>query len=86
MATREEYLNTVEVNSVVAFRMGDAVFSGKIISIDWERPNPFVAKTNNGSVYFVSKQDIMWVKNGSKWPVGIYNALKYQNEGMKNER
>lgn len=84
MATRDEYLNNVAENNIIAFRMGDSVFSGKVISVDYEKPNPFVVKTNNGSVYFVSKQDVMWIKNGSKWPVGIYNALRYQNEVIKN--
>lgn len=77
MATRDEYIKSITEGNIIAFKINDNVFSGKIIDVDYEKPNPFVVKTNNGSVYFVAKDDVVWVKNGSKWPVGIYNALKY---------
>ena len=79
MATREQYIEAAGPGNIVAFKINESLLSGKIISVDNEKSNPFVIKTNNGSIYFANSEDIVWVKNSSKWPVGIYNALKYSS-------
>lgn len=78
--TREHYLSLVQVGNIVAFRWMDKMFSGKIIGPD---PAGWVIQTKNGSLYVVNKDSIAWVKNGSHWPIGIYNALKYSNGAAK---
>lgn len=78
--TRKYYLSLVQVGNIVAFRWMDKMFSGKIIGTD---PIGWLIQTKNGSLYVVGKDDIAWVKNGSHWPIGIYNALKYSNGAAK---
>lgn len=86
MISKEEYINSIEPGNIIAFKVNDSLMSGKVVSVDYEKHNPFVVSTNNASIYFVSKENVVWVKNGSKWPVGIFNALKYKNKGFdKNE-
>ena len=78
MKTREEYLSTLSVGNIIAFKVGDNMFSGKVESIvrDTELGHIIMIKTKNGSVYYPHLSDIVWIKNGSRWPIGIFNALK----------
>lgn len=70
---REFYLNLIEVGSIVAFVESGKMLSAKVAKIEEES---YTVLTKNGSVYYPTKNDIVWVKNGSRWPRGIYNALK----------
>ena len=78
MKTREEYLSTLSVGNIIAFKVGDNMFSGKVESIvrDTELGHIIMIKTKNGSVYYPHLSEIVWIKNGSRWPTGIFNALK----------
>lgn len=76
MSTREEYLNSISVGNIIAFQIEERMYSGKVCSIE---ENKLVVKTKNGSVYYPDKSQVAWVKNGSYWPQGIYNALKLNN-------
>lgn len=82
--TREHFIRNITKGNIVAFTVlqngNKKMLSGRIISIDPTAPFKFVVKTRNGSVFFVNPQDITWVKTGTKWPLGIYNALKYDKE------
>lgn len=73
---REFFLNSLTIGNIVAFRVEDKMYSGKIVKIDGEE---LTIQTKNGSVYYIFKSDVVWVKNGTFWPKGIYNALKLSN-------
>ena len=75
LSTREQYLNNISVKNIVAFRNQDQMFSGMVIEI--APTGTLTLRTKNGSIFYVEKADIVWVKNGTHWPVGIFNALKY---------
>ena len=75
--TREFYLSTIEPGTIVAFKVLDHMLSGKVASSDEET---YTVITKNGSVYYPKKEEITWVKNGSRWPRGIYNALKLNSK------
>ena len=70
---REFYLNTIEVGSIIAFVENGKMLSAKVAKIEEET---YTVLTKNGSVYYPDKASVVWVKNGSRWPKGIYNALK----------
>ena len=71
--SRAHYLSNLKAGDVVAYRDANSkMYSGKVREID----NEIVKiQTKNGSIYFIEKKDITWVKNGTHWPVGIMNAL-----------
>ena len=71
--TREEHLENMVCGNIVAFTTGMDMYSGKVVSVEG---NYVTIQTPNGSVFYKKKDDVKWVKNGSKWPVGIFNALK----------
>lgn len=79
MKTRQDYLQNLQKGNLVAFRNKDEMYSGTVQEVS----NKVTVKTNNGSVYFIDKQDITWVKNGTSWPIGIYNALKETRKGKR---
>lgn len=75
---RKKYLDSLSVDNIVAFKNGNNMFSGKVIEIVGKYAT---IQTPNGSIYYVNKQDISWIKNGSHWPTGIFNALKHSKKG-----
>ena len=75
--SREFYLKSISIGTIVAFKNSDKLFSGKVIEI---KNDKLTVQTKNCSVYYVNVNDIAWVKNGTNWPVGIYNALKIIRE------
>ena len=75
---RKKYLDTLSIGNIVAFKNGNNMFSGMVVEI----VNKYATiQTPNGSIYYVNIQDIAWIKNGSRWPVGIFNALKRSKKG-----
>lgn len=79
MKTREEYLANLAVGNIVAFKNDEYMYSGKVEAFS---NGTVTIKTKNASVYYIRIEDIIWVKNGSHWPKGIFNALK----ATKNRR
>lgn len=75
MQHKEDFIKKVKVGSTIAFTQDDLVLSGKVIEI---RNNLFVVRTKTYSIFFVKPQDFVWLKVGSRWPTGIYNALHYK--------
>ena len=69
------------------------MISAKVLSANKfdGRVNDVSVVTKNGSRYIVKTENISWVKTGSRWPSGIYNALKSnigkdENSGEAKER
>lgn len=81
--TRNDYIRNLQLGNIVAFKTGDSMFSGKVVSIaeNGLDDKTITIKTKNGSVYYPHLSDIVWIKNGSYWPEGIFNALKEGKKG-----
>ena len=73
---REQFINNISVGNIVAFRSNSCMYSAKVIEVR-DANKPLVVQTKHGSILYVDRQDVAWVKNGTHWPAGIYNALKY---------
>ena len=69
---REDYINNLKEGHIIAYKNDKGMFTGKVIEV---RQNNVVIQTINNSVYTIKKEDITWVKLGSRWPTGIFNAL-----------
>lgn len=72
--TREYFVEHIEPGNMVAFNTSTCMASGRVIEIS---PTSITVQTLNGSIFFIPKSDIVWVKQGTRWPLGIYNALRY---------
>jgi len=73
--SREDYLKNLKEGLLVAFKMNPSgkVMSAMVKEVEGEQVK---VETKNGSVYFIKKSDIAWVKTGKRWPGGIFNALR----------
>mgnify|MGYP004649131643 FL=1 len=78
---KNEYIENMCIGNIVAFKREDLMFSGKVVDI----ADNVTIQTPNNSIFYVEKTDIVWVKVGTKWPLGIYNALKYSKNKEKKE-
>ena len=57
---------------MIAFK-ANRMMSGKVLEV---RDEDVKVECKNGSIYFVGKDAIAWVKTGARWPSGIFNALR----------
>lgn len=74
---RENYINNLEIGRIIAFSLSGRMMTGMVVEIkDEENGKKYTIKTKNNSVYYITASDIVWVKTGSRFPKGIYNALK----------
>ena len=69
----KQYCENAKIGTIVAFRIANNVFSGKIDEIHRKH---FVIICINGIKYTIEKNNILWYKTGKRWPKKIYNLLK----------
>ena len=79
--TKKDYIDNLCIGNIVAFKREDLMFSGKVIDIKEQ----VTIQTPNNSIFYIDKKDVVWIKVGTKWPLGIYNALKYSKSKEKKE-
>ena len=69
---KDRYEDSAEIGMLVAFYVGDRMYSGKIIEI---HANKFRIETKRGVKYLVDKKAVAWYKTGQRWPRGIFEEL-----------
>ena len=86
--TKIEYVNAVESGQLIAFTNEDRMLSAKVIQVVRNTDTHDVVKvkvrTLNGSIYYVKAEKIVWIKSGTRWPTGVFNALKNQSNKIVN--
>ena len=75
--TREQFINNISVGNIVAFKHAEHIYSAKVISINAD--TTISVMTNNNCIFYIDRSEVVWVKLGTLWHLGIYNALKYKN-------
>ena len=73
--TTEDYLKTVKPGTFVAFKRNknkEVAMSGKFVSFDG---NKVVIESKRGTLFKVDKQNIVWVKTGSRWPKWVFSLF-----------
>jgi len=69
---KDRYEDSAEVGMLVAFYVGDRMYSGKIVEIHADK---FRLETKRGIRYLVSKKAVAWYKTGQRWPRGVFEEL-----------
>lgn len=81
--TRQFYIDNMQLGNVVAFTVTkdgrQTMLSGRVRDIAAEA---VTVQTKNGSIFYPRKDQIVWVRTGTRWPLGIYNALKFGKKGI----
>ena len=78
---REDYIKEHRPGHLIAYKNEKGMYTGKVMSV---YENEVVIQTVNKSIYTIDKQDITWIKLGSRWPTGIHNALIASKAGTNN--
>lgn len=81
MKTKQSYLENLKPGQIIAFKNREKMLTAKVIEIE---DHTVCVETRNGSKYFIQLEDVSWVKTGSRWPSGIYNALKNNSKKEVN--
>ncbi len=69
---KRRYARTVALETIVAFKVGNKMYSGKIIEIHLDK---FRVETKRGVRFLIDKEAVAWFKTGDRWPRGVYNEL-----------
>ncbi len=75
-AQKHEYLDGAELGVLVAFRTdAGRVLSAKMIRRS-KNAKKIMVRTQYGAEYIVTYDNVLWVRTGTKWPIGVLKELK----------
>ncbi len=76
MEEKKAYIENAEIGTLVAFRLQNGkVKSAKIVKKSTAKKR-FMLETSYGAQYIVHYEDVVWVRTGKRWPKGVYELLK----------
>ena len=73
---KQSYIENLEPGLLIAYKEGDELKSGKILKV--QELEVFVEQFG-GLKRNVLKNQIVWVKTGSRWPKEIFKLLRGDN-------
>lgn len=82
MQQKLPYIENVEIGTIVAFRLSNGKVKSAKVTKKSTKNRRLMLETEYGAEYIVSYDDIIWVRNGKRWPKGVYKLLK--GTGGKN--
>lgn len=82
MQQKMPYIENVEIGTIVAFRLSNGKVKSAKVTKKSTKNRKLMLETEYGAEYIVSYDDIIWVRNGKRWPKGVYKLLK--GTGGKN--
>lgn len=84
--TVDDYLNNIEAGTLVAFKRNskDIAMSGKFVSFDENNDNLVYVESRRGTMFKIQKENIIWVKTGSRWPKWVFTLFN-NNRSDKQE-
>lgn len=84
--TTDDYLNNIEAGTLVAFKRNskDIAMSGKFVSFDENNDNLVYVESRRGTMFKIQKENIIWVKTGSRWPKWVFTLFNH-NRSDKQE-
>lgn len=84
--TTDDYLNNIEVGTLVAFKRNskEIAMSGKFVSFDENNDNLVYVESRRGTMFKIQKENIIWVKTGSRWPKWVFTLFNH-NRSDKQE-
>ena len=82
------YIDRLEPGTMIAFKLRpDKMISGIVSSVTRDISSKGIVEvqvqTKNGQVHKIVEEAISWVKTGSRWPRGVYLALRGDISGIR---
>lgn len=80
--TTDDYLNNIEPGTLVAFKRNskDIAMSGKFVSFDENNDNLVYIESKKGTIFKVTKANIIWVKTGARWPKWVFTLFNNKSD------
>lgn len=80
--TTDDYLNNIEAGTLVAFKRNskDIAMSGKFVSFDENNDNLVYIESKKGTIFKVTKANIIWVKTGARWPKWVFTLFNNKSD------
>lgn len=83
--SRKEAIDSIVIGDILAFRDEKGrMLSAKVLEIGDD--GQYKMETRNGSVYYIARREIEWVRRGKGWPDGIYNAFMKDKKGRETSQ
>lgn len=76
---KDKFINDAPLRTIVVFENNDKVRSAMMIEKNAEK-RELLVETKYGKNYYLSYDNILWVKTGPRYPRKIYNLM----QGVKN--
>lgn len=77
-------IESIELGTLVAFRLPNGKVKSAKVSRKSSKNRKLKVETEYGAAYIISYEDVVWVRNGKRWPRGVYMLLK--GLGEKDEQ
>ena len=83
--TTDDYLNNIEPGVLVAFKRNskDIAMSGKFVSFDENNDNLVYVESKKGTMFKITKANIIWVKTGARWPKWVFTLFNHNKSDNK---
>ena len=83
--TTDDYLNNIEPGVLVAFKRNskDIAMSGKFVSFDENNDNLVYVESKKGTMFKITKANIIWVKTGARWPKWVFTLFNHNKSDKK---
>ena len=76
---RTKYIENVTIGTIVAYKVSDTkAKSAKVIKKSTS-DRKLLVESSYGAQSTISFDDVIWVKTGKRWPKGVYQMLRGEN-------
>lgn len=85
MEQKKSYIENSKIGTIVAFRLSSGkVKSAKMVNRN-RKKEKLKLETKYGAEYIIPYKSVVWVKTGKRWPRGVYELLKGNDDNEKKE-
>ncbi len=80
--TTDEYIKSIKEGTLVAFKRNknkEIAMSGKFVGFD-ENEKKVLIESKKGTLFKVNRENILWVKTGSRWPKWVFLLFNHEKE------
>ena len=85
--TTDEYIKTIKEGTLVAFKRNknkDIAMSGKFVGFDETNEKKVLIESKKGTLFKVNRENILWVKTGSRWPKWVFSLFNHEHESEED--
>ena len=86
MEQKMSYIENIDIGTIVAFRLSNGKVKSAKVARKSTKNRKLKVETEYGAEYIISYEDVIWVRTGKRWPLGVYKLLKGQVDANGKEK